>query len=431
MIITPSLQKRIYWGFAITSMTSMLLMLAAALLSFESLEQTMLTLDLAEESSFFLQHIDTQRRNDWQTASLTGVYIPDVLLPGFPVESLPAIFQRRPIPFNGELHVNSGERDVNQQTFLVSMQKTAEGQIYLAKNITLFERRENLFAAVLVSAVVLLLGMSLVWAKISGQSIIHPLQRLIRLIEAAKPNSSMPLLPLDWRERELMQIAICFNDFVSTLDQYMQRERQLLNMASHELRTPIAVIAGAAEILQQRQSLNVADQQVVQRILLASNEMRANIDGLLSLARHTAQSTDQPLTRIDEIIRQVVSDLQDSGLATERLVLDMAVVTVAVNPHLVKMLLQNLLRNALQHTLVHPIQIQLHASGVVIADQGDGMPASQQQRLSSSDASVAQPGLGLYVVTLICERIGWYLEVNTDRGTRISLGFPQKPNESQ
>ena len=421
MITMPSLQKRIYWGFAISSLIGMLLMLAAALFAFENLEYTMLTLDLAEENSFVLEHIDTERRHDWQTSSLIGVYMPDALRVDDQFEkSLPVIFQDRPVPF-------SGERHVNQQTFLVSIQKTAEGQLYLAKNISLFERRENLFTAVLVGTGFLLLGLSLVWAKMAGQSIIHPLQRLISLIEAAKPNNAVPLLPLDWRERELMQIAKCFNDFMSTREQFLQRERQLLNMASHELRTPIAVIAGAVEVLQQRQSLNSDDQRVLTRIQQASDQMRANMTSLLALARFTAEATDQTLTRIDDIIQQVVKDLHDSGLATQRVDLHLTPVTLLVNPNLVKMLLHNLLHNALQHTHGHAIHVQLQLDGVIIADQGPGMSAVQQQRLSSPDKSLSQPGLGLYVVTLICERIGWQLAVNTDQGTKITLVFQEKP----
>jgi hypothetical protein len=412
MITHPSIRQRIYWGFAIASVMSMLLMLAAALLSFESLESTMLALDLSEERQFFLAHIDEHQRHDWQTASLTGVYIPSSL----PIDNLPAIFQKRVLPFSGELH--DGE-----QTFLVSMQQTANGQLYLAKNISLFERREDLFTAALLSAGLLLMGMSLLLAKFSVRSVIKPLQRLITLIEAAKPNRSLPLFPMDWRERELVQIASCLNAWMSALEQYMQRERQLLNMASHELRTPIAVIAGAVEVLQQRQSLNPADQQVLQRIQLASDEMRANIDILLALARNAADATDQPCTRIDDIIQQVVNDLRDSGLSTKRLVLQLQPITVAVNPYLLKMLLRNLLQNALQHTQQHPIHVHLQPHQLIITDQGPGLPPHHQQRLSQLDQGLSTQGLGLYVVTLIGERIGWKLEVDIKKGTTIKLQF--------
>lgn len=422
----PSIQRRLYWGFAWISSASLILMMGIALLAFEDLEESMLKLDLAEETSFLLQHMDIQHRQDWQTASLTGVYLPA----NAQDKTLPELFQNRPVPFAKEVH--QGE-----QTFLMSIQATANGELFIAKDISLFERRENLFVAILLASVLLLMGMSFLFARFSAKRIVQPLTQLADQIELAQPNQKMPHLSLGWQDRELQQIARSFNRFMQALENFMHREQQLLSMASHELRTPIAVISGAIEILQQRQSLQStlqeSDKKILQRIAIASDEMRTNVDILLRLARSHSTELDQQPVWIDSIIQQVVDDFILSGMESGRLKINLIELMLPINASLFKMLVRNLVQNALQHSEAQPVIVQLYLDHLLIADQGTGLSLEQQQRLLNQQAAcpsqgMSAQGVGLYIVSLICQRLGFGLQVSAEQGTCIKIFFNSSVN---
>ena len=102
---------------------------------------------------------------------------------------------------------------------------------------------------------------------------------------------------------------------------------------------------------------------------------------------------------------------------------------VDTDPAMLRMLLRNLIQNALQHTK-GAIHVTLAPGLIEIEDQGSGLSSEQQtilrdgKRLPSTKTSVS--GLGLYIVTLMCERLDWPLTIaQTDSsGTRIRLEPP-------
>jgi signal transduction histidine kinase len=93
---------------------------------------------------------------------------------------------------------------------------------------------------------------------------------------------------------------------------------------------------------------------------------------------------------------------------------------------MVRMLLRNLIQNALQHTSGE-IHINVSSSGVEIRDQGTGLnPEQQTVLLGKHDVTASRStlgGFGLYIVSLMVERLHWKLEITetTQGGTTIRL----------
>jgi len=84
------------------------------------------------------------------------------------------------------------------------------------------------------------------------------------------------------------------------------------------------------------------------------------------------------------------------------------------DPILAKMLVRNLIQNALQHTPVGTVGVELLAGGLSVSDSGPGLPTDSRMRLGGKPEHVEAPpdgALGLYLVTLIAERLGWSLLV--------------------
>jgi len=80
------------------------------------------------------------------------------------------------------------------------------------------------------------------------------------------------------------------------------------------------------------------------------------------------------------------------------------------DPVLVKMLLRNLLGNAVQHT-AGSVTVEIDQDQVDIIDEGAGLPQAYRDYLNNPQADAGEllslSGLGLFIVSLACDRLGW------------------------
>ena len=86
---------------------------------------------------------------------------------------------------------------------------------------------------------------------------------------------------------------------VRPVEQAWQQQKQFVADASHELKTPLAVILTNAELLQGAEEDPAARQQFSQNILTASQQMRGLVSGLLDLARSDRSAAPTSCERLD------------------------------------------------------------------------------------------------------------------------------------
>ncbi|MDX5444584.1 MAG: HAMP domain-containing histidine kinase [Zoogloeaceae bacterium] len=414
-----SLSRRLFRTILVIGLINVLVTLVAVDYVYEDVEDTILLRELALERDFLQAAITGPQPQSWQTAVLTATYLPAGASP----DALPALFLHRSVPFSAEVQV--GER-----TYLLSIERTATppGVLYLAQDITLMESRETVLQVGLAAFAIAALALALLLARLGTRRIVAPLQELTRHIARIRPGTPFARLETHYREAELADIADMLNRLLAELDAYVQREKSLVSLASHELRTPVAVISGALDVLEQRDSLGAADRDTVARIRRAADEMRADVEALLKLARRADK--DEQLEQVDlAAALKVLVEQQNCGTPAQRSRVHLRTAqpgpVVAADPALVRMLLRNLLQNALRHTR-GAVRIDLGAHSLSIADEGEGLPDRVRKRLASpGDRHVPDDGLGLFIVRLICERLGWLLQIRRSDagGTVLDLLF--------
>ncbi|NYT35349.1 HAMP domain-containing histidine kinase [Allopusillimonas soli] len=415
--MTPkSISRRVYRAILAVSVVSMLAMVATVLLVNEDLEQTMLDVEFAQERDFILANDTGDDDFVWDTKNLAIVFVPS----GKPrPKVLPRIFQG--LPDN-----HSAEIELDGETYLVKTETVSTGILYIAKNITHFEDRETLFTIALLVMTLVIITFSLLLAVVSSRRIVKPLRRLSERISRTPVGANMPRMKTDYVDAELHAIATTFNRFLDELESYVRREQSLLSLASHELRTPIAVMSGALDIIELRDQLNPDDRATLARVRRACDEMRDNVNILLRLARREPGGHIEEVFDVRPAIQQVIDDLKISHQAGDRVILQCAApLTVKTDPAMVRMLLRNLVQNALQHT-ASDIHVTVSQGVIEIEDKGLGLNTNQQSILLGQNTrhdGASLSGLGLYIVTLMTERLGWRLDIaRTDsNGTRIRL----------
>lgn len=410
--MAKSIERRIRHTVLGAVATTLFVAIASVLIANEQLEQSILSLDMQTERDFMLELAQPDKPLDWKTATLRGLYIPTAMVGTVEV---PQMFRPDAFPFAGEV-------EAGDETFMVTSSETAKGRLYLAKEITIFEQQESLFARFLAILSVAMVILGSLLARFTGRRLAAPLARMAQQIAVTEPAPAMPRISVQYSDLELQAISGSFNRFLDEIESYVQREKSLLGMASHELRTPIAIIAGALDGIETRGQASPMDERALQRIRRAVDEMGANVDVILKLTRREVHTlTPVPLgAAIDGVLDDATTARGERDRVRFHRLADPVVMA---DPALVKMLVRNLLHNALQHTS-GTVDVRLGQQWIEIADQGGGLPEHYRSQLAKDSAhGYPQPlsGLGLFIVTLVCERLGWKLRMEGSSGAGLVL----------
>lgn len=282
-----------------------------------------------------------------------------------------------------------------------------------------------------------LIGLGLLVGGLLSWWLSGSLRRLTRYAQAVSEGQRTELPQV--RGGELGQLAQAVERMRTELEGKAYVERYVHTL-THELKSPLAAIRGAAELLEtdmpdaqrQRFVANIAEegerlQNLVERLLhLAQVEQRQGLEERVPVAL-------QPL--IDSLIQAQVARIERSGVRVENLV--DAAYSVLGERFLLRQALANLLDNALDFTLPGGsirVASERDESGLQLAlfNQGPAIPDYALPRLTERFYSLARPatgrkstGLGLNFVQEVADLHGATLSIgNLADGVQVRLTFP-------
>lgn len=260
-------------------------------------------------------------------------------------------------------------------------------------------------------------------------------------IEHVNPNAQDALVQTGNKDLEGVEMAI--NNLLTRMRESYRQQSRFVSDASHELRTPIAVIQGYANMLDR---WGKEDEQVLEESIEAikheSDHMKTLIEQLLFLARGDAGRNTMNIqeTSLKSIIKEVY---EESRMIDEKheyvLVEEPGDVIVNGDEAMLKQAMRILVDNAAKYTTEG--ETITMKSGVnsemnpffVIQDAGIGMSESDVahifERFYRSDEArnrqTGGTGLGLSIAKWIIDRHNGYVDVlsRTDIGTRFTVTF--------
>ncbi len=229
---------------------------------------------------------------------------------------------------------------------------------------------------------------------------------------------------------------------VTQADELDRAKSRFVATAAHELRTPIAVITGYAEFLQESDPPPVQRGEILTTMRRHGDQIADIVTELLDLARIEARAgrdftmVRQPLA---PLARRFVEGFRIGEYArVPTLEGDIGDAEAYVDADKFSQALMNVLANACKYSPQHaPLTARLVASaaelGIRIADRGEGMDEETQARIfeafyrADSTTGVAGTGLGMSIVKEIMDIHGGRIDIESSpgEGTVVTLWLPR------
>ncbi|MCQ4925668.1 ATP-binding protein [Tissierella carlieri] len=318
---------------------------------------------------------------------------------------------------------------------------TLVGFIRYVGNTPYYDYVTILALILLASNVLGILLIVLIGSKAS-RKLLSPIDTMTKMVKEISINDLDKRLDVRGSKNELKDLAITFNDTLNRLEESIEKQNQFISDASHELRTPISVIQGYANLLNRwgKDDKEVLDESL-EAIKNESENMKNLVENLLFLARgdkHTQKvaKEDFPLNKLIEEILTETKLIDDSHIITiER----NEEIIVKADKNLIKEALRIFLDNSIKYTpaggTVKLMSYEKNGKGVItIEDSGIGISKEHLphifDRFYRTDKSRTREsggtGLGLSIAKWIIDNHSGNIDIDSkiDVGTKVTIELP-------
>ncbi len=255
-------------------------------------------------------------------------------------------------------------------------------------------RNAAVLLALIITAATAVLGWLLV------RLLLRPIFALERFATQVVRHPADPLSPpARFGTRELGTTAQSVIDMAETLRNRETTIRSFSDHVTHELKTPVATLRAATELLRDDDTLSAENLRLVDQIASAGVQMEHQIDAMRQVAR-ARESRHDGVTSLNELQDGLSSDFPDLDLR-----IDGGDVTIPIGPKGLQVVLRQLLSNASEHGAQ---AVQLSAApdetrvALMVCDDGQGISAGNAARVFdpffTTKRDQGGTGMGLAIV---------------------------------
>lgn len=257
-------------------------------------------------------------------------------------------------------------------------------------------------------------------------------------------------LGMDVGERELARQHL--QEAKELAEQLLTDQKQFIAMVSHELRSPLAVMDLASQVLEIQCETVCGSSEVISRVRRGVKRLNTFIDNCLAedrlarLEKEGLKPVSQPIELgyfLESVLEQARTNAPDRFFHNHSSGCEYAV--IQGDPSLLRILLHNLLSNACKFSRAGS-DIHLHSAcdrdkgvSLTVADQGVGIPAEDLPKLgirhfrgSNSELAIGT-GVGLHLCRRIVQLHGGTLHVESEvgRGSQVHIHLPLNPEHKE
>jgi len=274
----------------------------------------------------------------------------------------------------------------------------------------------------------------LVWQAVGSG--LAPLARLSEQIDGRSLRGAVNLQPLDLSgvPSEALAPATALNSLLVRLDQSIQAVRHFTADASHQMRSPLAVLRTHVQLVRRHGTETHIGQGALDDIDGAVARLERLATQLIALARVDEGSRETGKSEIADLRRIAADIVSDHAPDAVEAGIDIhfdcgeAAIPVIGNPTLIEQIVGNLLDNAIRYNregggVTLRIVAEENAVRLEIEDDGPGIPAAEQTRVFDRfyriprSGAPSGSGLGLAIVRSVADHLGATIELANREGT--------------
>ena len=266
---------------------------------------------------------------------------------------------------------------------------------------------------------------------VAGRAL-RPLRMIASTAERVTARGLDQRIPVSNEDPEIARVILVLNCMMDRLESSFQQATRFSADASHELKTPLAIMQGELENALQEASPGSREQQVFSGLLEETQRLKTITRGLLLLARADSGQL-KPAAETVDLTSILEGIIEDTRVLAEEMRLDFEVklaprINVQADPVLLRTALLNLFVNAVKYN--EPggkIQVTLESRAsqavLTIGNSGPGIPEDDQTRIFTRfhrvdvarQRQVDGVGLGLSLAREIARAHGGKLELQESR----------------
>jgi signal transduction histidine kinase len=308
-------------------------------------------------------------------------------------------------PARGDVHVGVFDTSGGRMTFVIDL-----------SDIEQMEQHLHVFLAAMVVLGTALAGW-LGW-MLAGRAL-APLGRLADAVDAMPTRPQATALRDRTSDDELGRLAGAIDAYQARLVDADAREQAFFADASHELRTPVAVVRGAIEVLMDEPQ-PPAQEARLRRVERGMGELSDLLEARLDVARRRPPQLED----VD-----AAKFLREAGAAALAL---SPGVTLAVHaagslrlaPREARLLLRGVLRHVLPHGAPGTLSLRLDGDALALRFEAAGADPAADPAESTPAATRSDTGSVPALLDRLAQRSGWRIEFPQPRRARIVLQPP-------
>jgi len=336
--------------------------------------------------------------------------------------------------------------------------KFTDGFLYVYKNIIkdnellgtvclkveLSELQGIINQKIMIGALLLIVGITLAFviAIINQGYISKPLISLITTIDTIRESGDYDKhVPVKGKD-EIAMLSSEFNNLMEQIKLSNQKKDEFIGIASHELKTPLTIIKGFLEMLEDVE-LGEQNKFFVDRALNSANKLQDLIFDLLDVSKIESGQLMLNIQEfnLDELIDECISNIQTGNEKYPFIrIREYPGQIIWADRNRIEQVIINFLSNAIKYSPeVREIEVVTKSAKatvtVSIKDQGIGLPKSEHEKIferfyrsTRSNIGTSGFGLGLYICAQIIKRHNGKIWVESDEvnGSTFYFELPIK-----
>ncbi|NSW93318.1 MAG: HAMP domain-containing histidine kinase [Bacteroidales bacterium] len=304
-----------------------------------------------------------------------------------------------------------------------------------SRSENLEELKRFLFWSIIIS-----ISLSVILSYLFSKRAIKPISKIIKNVKEINSYKLGTRLDEGARKDEIDQLAITFNEMLSNLEIAFRNQEDFVSNASHQLRTPLAVMIGESDYILSHEQKKEEYVTHIARLFNDLKNMNTLLNSLLELAQiNRSDNINLMPTRLDELIFNAIQQTK-SKYPGRRIIPKIQYpenendLIVSVNSGLLSMAFSNIIDNACKFSdddVTVEFEILNDLIKVIISDKGIGIPAEEIENVflpfnrGSNARFKSGYGIGLALVKRIIDLHDAKINVisSEEAGTKFELTF--------